>query len=85
MNLIERLKASLQVLWTCVFCYSTLSLLGLGFINLGASCDKPLAEVLIGYGLLFLFGLKINFLSSFMLLSTAISFRLISALNATSN
>ncbi len=65
MNLIERLKASLQVLWTCVFCYSTLSLLGLGFINLGASCDKPLAEVLIGYGLLFLFGLILEIAGMF--------------------
>ena len=36
------------------------SLLGLGFINLGASCDKPLAEVLIGYGLLFLFGFNFS-------------------------
>ena len=65
MNVVERLKAILQVVWTCVFCYSTLSLLGLGFINLGASCDKPLAEVLIGYGLLFLFGLVLEIAGMF--------------------
>ena len=65
MNVLDRFKASLQVVWTCIFCYSTLSLLGLGFINLGASCDKPLAEVLIGYGLLFLFGLVLEIMGMF--------------------
>ena len=28
MNVLDRFKASLQVVWTCIFCYSTLSLLG---------------------------------------------------------
>ena len=65
MNVLDRFKASLQVVWTCIFCYSTLSLLGLGFINIGASCDKPLAEVLIGYGLLFLFGLVLEIMGMF--------------------
>lgn len=65
MNVVERVKAILQIVWTCVFCYSTLSLLGLGFINIGASCDKPLAEVLIGYGLLFLFGLVLEIAGMF--------------------
>ena len=37
----------------------------LGFINIGASCDKPLAEVLIGYGLLFLFGLVLEIMGMF--------------------
>ena len=66
MNLIERLKASFTSIMDMCFCYSTLSLLGLGFINLGsASCDKPLAEVLIGYGLLFLFGLILEIAGMF--------------------
>jgi|EP00505_MAST-04D_sp_SCG-Rhode-Island_P002437 hypothetical protein len=60
MNLIEKLKRGVQLLWTGVFCYSTMSLLALGTLNLYSECDKPLAVVLVGFGLLFLFGLVLE-------------------------
>ena len=47
MNLIEKLKRGVQLFWTGVFCYSTMSLLALGTLNLYSECDKPLAVVLI--------------------------------------
>jgi hypothetical protein len=58
-SLVAQLKQGVQLFWTGVFCYSTTSLLGLGLLNWyhGAECDKPLSFVLMGFGLLFLFGL----------------------------